>query len=777
MSKLKETNEVLEELVNNLQSKRIFLALLDRSGFTLSARMSQAEECCKIINKEIHEYLKTYRSRVQLSLIDIQTRFGTVPFNDREGLRDLGNRIEKLKEERNGIMNNLRNETVYEINCLQEDVTRIIDDAYDWDGEGASPSVRVRMFVQSYLNTFLETPDDYLLFDAIAAVKERDLENAKYYIDEFSKRRTLEIIVREKNERREKMYNELKRVDVLYKDIVRFVEAKLNGEHPEIAIEEAIDKFQLETSLGGKYWGYLDAIKYMTWTKGYEIDFKVDCILSDIKTFRDSMITWIAEENDMEVGRCEYCGELDLRERLYDGVEDEPCCRKCFEERFFVCDECGETLRLDAGYRVTIFDTKICDDCYEEEYFTCEDCGNIFPNSDKNFIEHYDCDVCNDCYNENYVHCYRCGEILHKDDAEWSECDQEWFCSDCFWEDHTLCEDCGDEILRDNAIWVDSIQASVCESCYKAKYGVIYDWHDDDIDFNLNSMPYESLDNKITIGIEHEVTGSEEFARGLDAILNTDKVRNVFFCRDGSVSGFEIVSNPMTVRYFYEEFLPVYKKGLEYLQDKGFSGADGGGIHIHFKGLETQMHIARACNILYGDMDAQAAWLKISNRRKDKLEDWCSMSNRKHSTLDILQGDYHNCSDGRYTALNYDGCRTNTHELRIFNSTLSYEEYIAYVQVTIALAEFCRTDIGKGAYVTTRDYLEWLYDNRGRFGTAVRILTDRDVFEDYGIGEVQIPLDFNVGDVELTQEDHEEIEGIVNSLFNNDDVVSNEAVG
>lgn len=430
------------------------------------------------------------------------------------------------------------------------------------------------------------------------------------------------------------------------------------------------------------------------------------------------------------------------------------------------CEYCNQKHPIDECTQLSN-GNYVCESCKEDHYFTCDECGDLHCDEDGHWIESEEIQVCHRCYDRLFTTCEGCGQSFRHSDMTEAD-DGEYYCESCYEDRFTTCDHCGCEVYRDDAYWTDNDEC-LCESCYDrytARH-VIHDYHDDDVDFSLNTYNGEPInDRTLTIGIEHEVGGDQSYAEGFNEIVN-DRFEecNVALFRDSSVDGFEIVSMPMTIEYFKHQFLPVYKKGLQYLKDHNFKGYNEGGIHIHFTMLEDNMQIARLCNILYGSIDDITAWTKITKRDRYEMDRWCSMKDRKYSTVDILRDGLKKCTSNRHTALNCDEDRTCTHELRIFNSTLDIDEYATCVEVLLSLLNFIELDTGKGAYVTTRDWVQYVMDYKDCYTLVHKRLLDEDIYSDYGFDEADYIVPSQ--DYELTPQDEQMIDDVVSHIFTN----------
>ena len=102
---------------------------------------------------------------------------------------------------------------------------------------------------------------------------------------------------------------------------------------------------------------------------------------------------------------CDICNEYHISESHYIERDDISVCDYCFEEFYYLCEDCDEYVHRDDAYYVEDGNYYICQDCYEEKYARCDDCGEIFKCED---LQEYD----------GEYYCPHCYERLAKDEEE-----------------------------------------------------------------------------------------------------------------------------------------------------------------------------------------------------------------------------------------------------------------------------------------------------------------------------------------------------------------------
>lgn len=343
----------------------------------------------------------------------------------------------------------------------------------------------------------------------------------------------------------------------------------------------------------------------------------------------------------------------------------------------------------------------ICKDCRTADFYCCDDCGSIHP-ADMMYDtgeNHIICHVCR----ENYRTCTDCGDLIHYENVQWDENDNP-YCEACASEYH-YCERCGRLFTGDDAGgWYEDDDYWYCYDCLpSARF--------------INSYGYKPIPNfhktynekrtKEYFGFEIEVEGCISYAKQFLETFDDTKEEDLYLKRDGSVDGFEIVTHPMTRKWFYKKFMPKMEKGLAFLKEKGFRGHNRAGIHIHVSdGAVSLDQYKKLLLLLYPDNEkVYKKWLAITQRHDDKMRQWSSMKlsspeynrKRKKDGFEEIESRKRSSIQGkpdiartRYTAMNMENSATI--EFRIFNSNIRPERIIKNAQVIFSLLDFTNTD-------------------------------------------------------------------------------------
>lgn len=393
-----------------------------------------------------------------------------------------------------------------------------------------------------------------------------------------------------------------------------------------------------------------------------------------------------------------------------------------------ICNHCGEVINIDTDNWIEHDGEFYHQDCFDENFTFCDECQEYHPNNEMNYLDNLDISVCDSCMTSEYVRCNHCGNWMRECDA-YIGADDESYCEDCFWEYFYRCDHCDEVLYRDDVYWDEDGDYGYCYDCYQRICGshVIYSYHDDDVEYLPKYLNEYDRDTHIKdlYGIELEITGSKETAEPFQNIMGD----NVVLMRDGSVDGYEMVSMPMTRAYFYKMFVPILKDGLKYLLDNNMRGHNGGGIHIHFRQLGRGLEVANMTQILYGSEDDRKLW-RLINQRRESAMSWCSQNpaNLYCEPQEILEeGFLYPCGDGNHgTALNFD-YRTETHELRIFNSNLRIERVIKNMECLFALEDYVKQQTE--LVCDTKGFIQFVVDHAENYPELVKFLDEKDGFE------------------------------------------------
>lgn len=369
---------------------------------------------------------------------------------------------------------------------------------------------------------------------------------------------------------------------------------------------------------------------------------------------------YTAEElEEMGYKRCCDCGEWLPEEEFEYDYHGNPLCNSCFEDHYFVCEDCGDV--EDADDMVTVHtyssgEKYVCSYCAEHNYYRCMDCDEYFTRR-AGYVDSNDDFLCDDCYDDHYWHtCDDCGCFISEGDEYYSDSDDGCYCSDC---------------IGDHEGGIGSYHA------HKGEY-----------EYNIGYMPGEDHYTTLTFGIEDEMDDGDDPCECVDAMSAiTDRV---VFEHDGSLSdfGFEMISYPGSLHYHMEEmpYADLFRKASDY--DYKSHDTDTCGLHIH---------VGRSCltssdtyKIVMLAKRFEKELTKFSRRRSENLSQWASFGRmltgydpdeiyNDDSARDVINF----CN--RYQAVNLTN--RSTIEFRIFRGSLVRDTVIASIQL---VSNICR---------------------------------------------------------------------------------------
>lgn len=212
-------------------------------------------------------------------------------------------------------------------------------------------------------------------------------------------------------------------------------------------------------------------------------------------------------------------------------------------------------------------------------------------------------------------------------------------------------------------------------------------------------------DQRLFMGFELEVpcdnAMAEEIYNGVG-----DREGLLYCKKDGSISGVEIVSHPMTHKWFREHF-PFHMfdaKGpySRYMDTR--TPGEGYGLHVHVSrnAFRNEAHVLRWLLLIYRNPEAM---VKLARRESDA---WGTLKDTD-KIVGKAKGDRY--SSARYSAVN--ATNDATFEVRLFRSTWDVNEFRACIDFVHASVTYTRTVSAAEAVrggLTWRAFRAWLKD-------------------------------------------------------------------
>lgn len=435
--------------------------------------------------------------------------------------------------------------------------------------------------------------------------------------------------------------------------------------------------------------------------------------------------------------QCEDCNAIYPRdEECYEDGADRSVCPTC-DETYAPCECCDERYE-SSDMRETIDDGLVCDHCYDRHYYTCCECGNAVRDRDVVRDDHGN-HYCLSCYDGHFTRCCECDEELYLDDAyatpngqmcegcierlgyvQCSRCgdyvppEEIYTCSD----GRSLCNYCSDIIRRESGMspeeWAAELERQQAERrrAEQARLRTI-EPPTTILSYHRNTercfLSLDDEDTKMFFGIELETEAGGDWGRA-DAAAQTLKllnqntngdIRNHWTAmNDGSLNcGFELISQPMTARYFDKEVAPLLKTEFKNMIHMGLRSHNTRTCGLHFHVSRTELSTDTLVNMKIAVDKFKSTVVKISRRKNfDEIDRWAHVE-EIHECFGVLDKDLWNerydrekgrlnCG-GRYLALNFTN--RDTVEFRICKGTLKYESFIGCLHFFRFLIDWCST--------------------------------------------------------------------------------------
>jgi len=315
-----------------------------------------------------------------------------------------------------------------------------------------------------------------------------------------------------------------------------------------------------------------------------------------------------------------------------------------------------------------------------------------------------------------------------------------WFVSGETLADHQIsrsyihsCQDCGGDInvYEDSYDHCDECENYTCGSCDFCDCEPYVDpYYRDGDEYGIHSWNYRPeyvpKGSGVLMGVELEVGGSRRSISGV--VRGIDESQDHLYMKDdGSISGVEIVTHPMTLDYAAEfPFTPL----LENLVESGSNIDNGYGLHIHVDRDAFKMRSGKR------SVAHQMSWLMFMYRNTEKLEllarrresRWASFRKPSKGVLKEKAQADRGYSDDRYLAVNTNN--RPTYELRFFKSTLDPQEFYGAVEFADASVEYTRQlktpDILQGGGMQWNHFSAWVGKHSDRYSNLVAVMADMD---------------------------------------------------
>jgi len=339
-----------------------------------------------------------------------------------------------------------------------------------------------------------------------------------------------------------------------------------------------------------------------------------------------------------------------------------------------ICCKCGCEPEVDME---APNDNVYCEDCFREDYGICKNCEVDVLHEDMVCVD--DEYMCEDCRARNYFKCEQCNDWIHNDRGYYSDITGDHYCEDCHGELFAWCSNCDCEIWAEDS-YSNRYGDTICEHCHdeeRSSNGVYEYGYTPEIVFHKTP---KDTNKEVVMGIELETDGDIDYGEDYLRVHDFEE-DHIWLTEDASVDGFEITSQPCTLKYWKARFLPKLARSIKWLIDKDFpiSGNGRAGLHIHVDNFNMDKYQIRKMDCFIHKCKPELT--KFSRRRCDKLERWAGFDRNFNFKDAMLRG--HTDS----SAMNK---RRATLEFRIFTGILDIDHVKSSIELVHAITYFCK---------------------------------------------------------------------------------------
>lgn len=312
-------------------------------------------------------------------------------------------------------------------------------------------------------------------------------------------------------------------------------------------------------------------------------------------------------------------------------------------------------------------------------------------------------------YSDDYLYCEQCSDMMHYEDSSTvGRYGDSRVCEVCVSNYYSWCENC-DIYYGGND----------CDYCEETAGGLIHDYgyrprpefcvlRTDGSPRRTNVEPLRT----VVTGFELEME-AEHCSLTKGAELATNLFDSVCYLKhDGSLSnGFEMVSHPMTLSYFRQNF-PFDK--LRELSKIGMRSAQTSscGLHVHmnkgfFAGRESALY--RLLSLFYYNAEM---WKAVAGRSNSTYANWSSNEPAYMFDYTMRFSRRESINNDRYVPVNLLPSRTI--ELRFFKGTLRPETFLARIEAVHASAQYAVATQNNINIKKSHDwgqFRQWVVDN------------------------------------------------------------------
>lgn len=320
-----------------------------------------------------------------------------------------------------------------------------------------------------------------------------------------------------------------------------------------------------------------------------------------------------------------------------------------------------------------------------DEFAThCDDCGELVSLDYTTYMGNLERRVCNDCRDDNYVQCERCGDWMLSRDAHYDN-DDDPYCDDCYDEDHP---------------------EGIC-SYHAHKGSYVKRCTAGEVPDKVFGFELETQKNDNTSETARVVS---EWSDDNDDLLVMEE--------DGSLDdGVEIISHPMTWKYFRQKDWDGLFDSLKNCGTRAWDGGEETGLHIHLSRdfFDNKQHLGAFMYFIAYNYDHV---IEVAGRGPNSYcfgpDDW---SSTRVVILDQLCGAaplirpilYSKLAEAKQYS-RYDSINTanrETVEMRMFRSSLNTTRFYNDIKFCLYAIDYAREIMYGDRTPLWRDFMNY----------------------------------------------------------------------
>ena len=281
---------------------------------------------------------------------------------------------------------------------------------------------------------------------------------------------------------------------------------------------------------------------------------------------------------------------------------DGPMCGRCFNDLFFVCNDCGDATRLDDwGDHDTIRTgpdhIARCESCHNARFVTCVRCSRVVSRegraareSPRNSAQL----LCLECWEGRWFECSLCGEVSDRN-SRYEGPDGTSLCPTCFMEDYVACIACGQAIEHGSASGPED--DPYCSGCMgRADTWKVQPW-------TGVATSYDRVGSRRCFGVEIETCECSDFRQ----LHGATEWGCVYEC---STQGRELVSPILEG----DEGFDAVANICDFANDHDWTVDSSCGLHIHLDARDLSSD--QLLRVVYAYRKTYMLWKKFVTRSR-----------------------------------------------------------------------------------------------------------------------------------------------------------------